>query len=110
MSHGWLGRLRSSGVGLAFALGLLTAGLLHLPYQSAAQQQAAQPTSVVATGPGLPRAVGSLQDLSEAFASVAEHVKPSVVYIKSGHKATRREMRNNNGPRMLIPPGFEQFF
>ena len=29
----------SSGVGLAFALGLLTAGLLHLPYQSAAQQQ-----------------------------------------------------------------------
>ncbi len=109
MSHGWLRRLRSSGVGLAFALGLLTAGLLHLPYQSAAQQQAAQNTSVAATGPGLPRAVGSLQDLSEAFASVAEHVKPSVVYIKSGHKA-RREMGNRNGPRMEVPPGFEPFF
>jgi serine protease Do len=110
MSHGWLRRLRSSGVGFAFALGLLTAGLLHLPYQSAAQQQKAQTTSVAATGPGLPRAVGSLQDLSEAFASVAEHVKPSVVYIKSGHKPTRREMGNGNGPRMMVPPGFEQFF
>ena len=109
MSHGWFRRLRSSGVGLAFALGLLTAGLLHLPYQSAAQQQTAQNTSVAATAPNLTRAVGSLQDLSEAFASVAEHVKPSVVYIKSGHKA-RREMGNGNRPRMMVPPGFEQFF
>jgi serine protease Do len=114
MTYGWLRRLRSGGVGLAFALGLLTAGFLHLPYQSAAQQQAAQGAS--ATGPGLPRAAGSLQDLSEAFASIAEQVKPSVVYIKSGHKA-RRELGNGNGPRgngngprMQIPPGFEPFF
>jgi serine protease Do len=116
MSQGWLPRLRSSGVGLAFAFGLLIAGLLHLPYQSAAQQQAAQNTSVAATGPGLPRAVASLQDLSEAFASVAEHVKPSVVYIKSGHKAAQElgngngPRGNRNGPRMQVPPGFEPFF
>jgi serine protease Do len=103
MSHGWLRRLRSGGVGLAFALGLLTAGFLHLPYQSLAQQQGA---SVSAPGRSVPAGAASLQDLSEAFASIAEQVKPSVVYIKSGHKA--RETRN--APRMQIPPGFEPFF
>src|SRR5437868_914831 len=107
MPQGWFRRLRSSGIGLAFALGLLTAGFLHLPHQTAAQQQSAQTASVAATGP-LPRAVGSLQDLSEAFASIAEHVKPSVVYIKSGHKAGK-ELGNRNGPRMQVPPGFEPF-
>jgi serine protease Do len=107
MSHGWLRRLRSGGVGLAFALGLLTAGLLHLPYQSAAQQESAHATGVSTTGPGIPQAAGSLQDLSEAFASIAEHVKPSVVYIKSGHKPQRT---SRNGPRMEVPPGFEPFF
>jgi hypothetical protein len=83
MPEGWLRRLKTSGVGLAFALGLLTAGLLQLPYQSSAQQQ--QP------GPGVPAvarnaapASSSLLELNEAFASVADHIKPSVVYIKSG--------------------------
>jgi serine protease Do len=106
MSEGWLRRLRSSGVGLAFALGLLTAGLFHLPFQSTAQQQA-----VAAPAKSLPASAASLQDLSEAFASVAEVVKPSVVYIKSGRKpeaATRRGPRN--APRMEVPPGFERFF
>jgi serine protease Do len=101
MTHGWLRRLRSGGVGLAFALGLLTAGLLQLPYQSSAQQQA---TSTVARN--LP-AAGSLAGLSEAFASVAEQVKPSVVYIKSGRKA---ETATRRAPRMQVPPGFERFF
>lgn len=107
MSHGWLRRLRSGGVGLAFALGLLTAGFFHLPYQSAAQQQGTSYGAVSTTRRDLPSGAASLQDLSEAFASVAEHVKPSVVYIKSGRKE-RRETRS--GPRMLVPPGFERFF
>jgi serine protease Do len=107
MSHGWLRRLRSGGVGLAFALGLLTAGFFHLPFQSAAQQQGkAYTTGAPATAP-VPPAAASLQDLSDAFASIAEHVKPSVVYIKSGHKP-QREARS--APRMEVPPGFEQFF
>jgi serine protease Do len=50
--------------------------------------------------------VASLQNLSEAFASVAEHIKPSVVYIKSG----RKPQTARNVPRMEVPPGFEQFF
>ena len=110
MSHGWLRRLGSGGVGLAFALGLLTAGLLHLPYQSAAQAPGAQTS--VGTGAASsgrvapPAAVASLQNLSEAFASIAEQVKPSVVYIKSG----RRPQAAREAPRMQVPPGFERFF
>jgi serine protease Do len=106
MSQGWLRRLRTSGVGFAFALGLLSAGLFHLPYQSSAQQQAA-----AATAPKLPSNTASLQELSEAFASVAEQVKPSVVYIRSGQKAqTTRRSRPQTRPRMQVPPGFEEFF
>jgi serine protease Do len=107
MSRGWLRRLRSGGVGLAFAFGLLTAGLLHLPYQSAAQQQGTMSSvDVSPTRPPASAAVTSLQNLSEAFASVAEHVKPSVVYIKSGHKSEQ----SRQGPQMQVPPGFEPFF
>src|SRR3954451_6374482 len=106
MSHGWLRRLRSSGVGLAFAFGLLTAGFLHLPYPSAAQQPAAPGVSVSATRPPVSAAVASLQNFSEAFATVAEHVKPSVVYIKSG----RKPEETRQSPRMQVPPGFEPFF
>ena len=115
MSEGWFRRLKLGGVGLAFAIGLLSAGLLRLPYSSAAQQQQAP------YGPGvqpasrtLPPAAASLQNLSEAFASVAEHVKPSVVYIKSGRKPEAMAQRGprgpRNGPRMEVPPGFEPFF
>jgi serine protease Do len=108
MSQGWLRRLSAGGVGLAFALGLLTAGFLQLPFQSAAQQQGtSSSTDGAAAGRPLPPATTSLQDLSETFASIAEHVKPSVVYIKSGRRA---QTGLRNGPRMEIPPGFEQFF
>jgi len=105
MSHGWLRRLRSGGVGLAFALGLLTAGVFHLPYQTAAQQQGAAYTAT-STNRDAPAGAATLQSLSESFASVAEHVKPSVVYIKSG----RKNQTARNAPRMEIPPGFERFF
>ena len=106
MSEGWLRRLRTSGVGFAFALGLLVAGLLQLPFQSLAQQPV-----VPAAAPKLPAGAASLQDLSEAFASVAEQVKPSVVYIRSGQKAqTARRNGPQARPRMQVPPGMEEFF
>jgi serine protease Do len=117
MSHGWFSRLKSGGVGLAFAVGLLSASLLHLPYQSAAQQaqqQSPYGPGVQPTSRTMPPAAASLQNLSEAFASVAEHVKPSVVYIKSGRKpeavAQRGPRGQRNAPRMEVPPGFEPFF
>jgi serine protease Do len=108
MSEGWLSRFKSGGVALAFALGLLIAGILRLPYSTAAQQQQSpygagiQPASRTLAPAG-----ASLQSLSEAFASVAEHVKPSVVYIKSGRKP---QASARNAPRMEVPPGFERFF
>ena len=110
MSEGWLRRLRSGGVGFAFAIGLLSAGLFHLPYQSTAQQAAV----TTEARPVPPAGVTSLENLSEAFASVAEHVKPSVVYIKSGLKpesmARRGQRAPRNAPPMEMPPGFERFF
>jgi serine protease Do len=110
MSEGWLRRLRAGGVGFAFAIGLLSAGLLHLPYQSTAQQ----PAVTTEARPAVPAGAASLENLSEAFASVAEHVKPSVVYIKSGRKPEAMSQRGQRSPRnappMEMPPGFERFF
>src|SRR3954468_21043709 len=90
-------------VALAFALGLLFAGLLDLPNRSSAQQQGRQPATIAqVTPPSIPEA-RSLQQLSEAFAAVAEHVKPSVVYIRSQRtEAASKQQR--------VPPGMERFF
>jgi serine protease Do len=90
-------------VSLAFALGLLFAGLLDLPSRGAAQETATQarPAAVVAPvqAPSVP-GTRLLTDLSEAFSAVAEQVRPSVVYIRS--QRTERSRR--------LPPGWEQFF
>ncbi len=87
-------------VALAFALGLLFAGLLDLPNRSSAQQtrSAALPHVPPPTIP----AARPLQDLSESFAAVAEHVKPSVVYIRS--------QRTERPSQQRVPPGMERFF
>ena len=105
MPRGSLRRFPVIGSALAFLTGLFLAGVLNIPGFSEAQQQdsryAAEATSTAAPPPA---AVAELQNLSEAFASVAEAVKPSVVFIKSGR-------RNQPDERMrpLVPPGFEQF-
>ena len=108
MSDGWTSRLRSSGIGFAFLAGLLFAGLLHFPLASFAQQPtpryaAGQPATPPAP---VPAGAAALNDLSQAFAAVAEQVKPSVVFIKSGKKAHA----GATGPEFKVPPGFEQFF
>jgi serine protease Do len=81
----------------SFAAGLLMAGLFHLPESSAAQHPLAQPASTAA-------AVNSLSQLSDAFAGVADRVRPSVVYIES------RQRPKQNDDRMAIPPEFAPFF
>jgi serine protease Do len=94
-------------VGLAFALGLLFAGLLDLPTRSSAQEAVAGGRTVIPAvqPPAIPQAK-VLQDLSDAFASVADAVRPSVVYIRAAH--TEKTAQNNN--RQQLPPGMEQFF
>jgi serine protease Do len=104
MPEASLRRFPFVGVILAFLVGLLLAGMLDLPGASSAQQG----TRYAADTPAAPTPeVAGLQNLSEAFASVAEAVKPSVVFIKSGKRNERDERR---APRLQLPPGFEEFF
>src|ERR671937_1521499 len=84
-------------VAMAFALGLAFASAFKLP----ASGEAAVRTALQDTGRPLPQAKAAV-DLGDAFASVAEHVKPAVVFIKS----ERRERVSNR----RLPPGFEDFF
>ena len=107
MPRGSLRRFPVVGSTLAFLTGLLLAGLLNLPGFSQAQQQDSHYTAGTATAPTSPPAgVANLQSLSEAFASVAEAVKPSVVFIKSG----KHNDASDDGPAPVqLPPGFEQF-
>jgi serine protease Do len=104
MPQGSLRRFPVAGVVLAFLVGLLLAGLLNLPGFSLAQQQDTRYAARTTTPP--PAAAGSLQSLSDAFASVAEAVKPSVVFIKSGKRNAQDEQSQ---PRLQLPPGFEDF-
>jgi serine protease Do len=89
-------------VALAFALGLLFAGLLDLPNRSSAQEQGHVAQAIAQVpAPSIP-AARPLQELSEAFAAVAEHVKPAVVYIRS--------QRTEQTTKQRVPPGMERFF
>src|SRR3989442_1584999 len=92
--------------GLAFAstLGLHKSG--GLP-ESVAAAPAPVPTpselgaqgSAPRTPVVVPKAVA---DLGDAFVSIAEHVKPAVVFIKAQHVERADNQR--------LPPGFEDFF
>ena len=78
--RGSLRRFPILGSALAFVTGLLLAGVLNVPGLSEAQQDSRYAAETTATLP--PAEVAGLQNLSEAFASVAEAVKPSLVFVK----------------------------
>ena len=105
-------RLKFTGlIAGPFVGGLLLAGALNVPRLGNAQQiagQPAQPAAAIAKPADASASARTLFDLSEAFASIAEHVKPSVVYVKSERKPDADD--SENGPRMQLPPGFERFF
>ncbi len=105
MSDGWLRRLRAGSVGIASLAGLGVAGMIYLP-GATAQQQDSRYAVEQPTAP--PAGTANLLSLSEAFASVAETVKPSVVFIKSGRAPEAEDGRNRAQPQ--VPPGFEEFF
>jgi serine protease Do len=104
MSDMGTSRVRPGGIGFALLAGLLVAGLFHFPHLSSAQQPGPRYAPGLAAAP--PAGAAGLSDLSQAFAAVAEQVKPSVVFIKSGKKAPSTAA----GPRFEVPPGFEPFF
>src|SRR5438552_9527484 len=84
-------------VAMAFALGLAFASSFRLPSRG----EAAVRSVLQDTSRPLPQAKAAV-DLGDAFASVADHVKPAVVFIKS----ERRERTTNR----RLPPGFDDFF
>src|SRR5438270_10811182 len=83
-------------VAMAFALGLAFASAFRLPTRG----EAAMRSVLQDTGRPLPQAKAAV-DLGEAFASVAEHVKPAVVCTKS-------ERRERVSSRRV--PRFDDFF
>ena len=89
-------------VALAFALGLLFAGLLDLPRRGIAQQVPRSGSVITpVAAPSIPQA-RPLADLSDAFAAVADAIVPSVVYIRADRERTT--------PQRQLPPGLERFF
>jgi serine protease Do len=91
-----------------FTAGLFFAGILDLPHRSAAQESAARPSVAARLGAGGGTAAvpaPELSLLSEAFASVAERVKPSVVYIRAQGRSETQPR-----PQLQLPPGYERFF
>ena len=90
-----------------FTAGLLVAGILDLPHRSAAQAAPHRQAVAARLGAAAPRRWPrrGLSELSEAFASVAERVKPSVVYIRAEGRSEARPR-----PQLQVPPGFERFF
>ncbi|HEX6107587.1 MAG TPA: Do family serine endopeptidase [Gemmatimonadales bacterium] len=108
MSQRWSRRLLAGGVSLSFLSGLLLAGLLNLPGATEAQQRDSRYAVESTVPPDIPGVAG-LQTMSEAFAAVAETVKPSVVYIKSG-RTPRAADQERDRAHPQLPPGFEDFF
>jgi serine protease Do len=102
MSSRSLNWLKFGGlVALAFALGLLFAGLLDLPSRSSAQEGHLASAIPAVQAPAIP-AAKPLAELSDAFSAVADHVRPSVVYIRS--------QRTERPSQRRLPPGMERFF
>jgi serine protease Do len=89
-----------------FTAGLFVAGILDLPHQSTAQQPRQAVVARLGVGGGTAAAADpGLSELSDALASVAERVKPSVVYIRADGRTDARPR-----PQLQVPPGFERFF
>jgi serine protease Do len=90
-------------VALAFVLGLFFAGLLDFPRAGFAQERAAHTPIVTVSAPSIP-AARPLIELSDAYAAIAEAVRPSVVYIESDRPVTDDQSQVIG----QLPPQFRQ--
>src|SRR5439155_1569076 len=94
-------------VAIAFVFGLAFASTLNLPKKSGAAETLVVPplsSQPASAAPELSApALKSAGDFQDAFVAVAEHVKPSVVFIRSQHV----ERADDN---QRLPPGFQDFF
>ncbi len=92
-------------LGVALVLGLVLTSALNVPRRGTAAErptlQTARPVQLQQQAAPLP-AARPAAELGDAFAAVAQHVQPTVVFIQ----ATRQERQQTR----RLPPGFEEFF
>jgi serine protease Do len=92
------------------------AAVAELPHAGRASLFAGDTASAKHAAPSPTPAVAKLEDLSEAFATIAARVKPSVVYIVATQDANAAAHRGNGQrPQQApdldqIPPEFRRFF
>ena len=91
-------------VATTFVLALFFAGLLNFPRPGNAQERNSHTQIVKVEAPRIPSA-RPLVELSDAYAAVAEAVRPSVVYIQSERPMTADQQTQIFGQ---LPPGFQQ--
>jgi Do/DeqQ family serine protease len=106
------GRGRVPALATITALAIGGAVLAEHPNVLHATPFPADSLSALARPPISTGAVARLEDLSDAFATVAAHVKPSVVYITARQDA-RQVSSESQGPSMdlnQLPPELRQFF
>ena len=88
----------------AFLGGLVFASAFDLtPFGYAQQRSGASATQLAKPAPQI---VQPLNEASNAFVSIAEHVTPAVVSIQTKQQPRRPTVRR----RGQVPPGFEEFF
>src|SRR5881398_288298 len=93
-------------VAIAFVFGLAFASTLNLPKKGGATETFAAPVIPATAAPAPIQlsapALKAATDFGDAFVSVAEHVKPEVVFIRAQHV--------ERGDNQRLPPGFQDFF
>ncbi|MFI5257467.1 MAG: trypsin-like peptidase domain-containing protein [Gemmatimonadales bacterium] len=96
-----------------FAVAATGAGVLaQHPRLLHATPTAVDSVAVVTRAPASTGSIAKLEDLSDAFATVAARIKPSVVYITARQEARPVSARSGDGGPDLsqIPPEFRRFF
>lgn len=92
-------------IGVTLALAAAFMSLIDAPTRSLAQQPAVQ---IAANRPAPVQASQPVVDLGDAFASVAEVVRPAVVYIQSQQRVEARTQQQQPHPELPAP--FDRFF
>ena len=88
-------------VAITFVFGLAFASALNLPKLGGAAEPTATSQTVTTTSQGPVPISKAVLDLSNAFVGVTDHVRPTVVFIRSEHRG--------HAEGQHLPPGFEDF-
>ena len=100
-------RWRTGGLAAVGVAALATVGFTKSSLRLPLDHRSAVGAAVAPPSPAVTR----LEELSDAFASVAARVRPSVVYIVAKHsERTVAHSQRGNEPREMLPPDIAPFF